>query len=245
MPQATDTAQPGPCPRCQATPRPPRLTMVYMLHRIREDVFGSERGLLPTIWHLFVAPQRVALGFVRGDDLRYYGPVKYFIVALAVSLLLASSQPMFDGMIAQLAAKEGLMDKAAAAAFIADWNALLYAPLLFLLALFTRYFFRHGGHNYAEHLVIAAYGWSQFLLLGVLTMALATAFKAVGLRGAILLPLLLGPVIYWLWYCHRVFAQRGPVGALRAFASLCAAMVAFLFLLIGVVQIAARLRFVL
>ena len=54
-----------------------------------------------------------------------------------------------------------------------------------------------------------------------------------------LLPLLFGPVVYWFWYCHRVFAQAGPVGLLRAFISLCTAMVLFLFLLIFVVQLAA------
>lgn len=213
--------------------------MGYLLHRIREDVFGSERGLLPTLWHLLVAPQRVALGFVRGDDLRYYGPVGFFILSLAASLLLASTQPIFDGMVAQLVVRKGLMDQATAIAFISDWNSLVYAPLVFLLALATRYFFRASGHNYAEHLVIAAYGWSQFLLLGVLAMAVAAAFKAAGIRGAVLLPLLFGPVAYWLWYCHRVFAQSGLVGVLRAFISLCSAVVLFLFLLIFVVQLAA------
>lgn len=234
----TATIEAAACPRCQSRPRPPRLTLSYMLHRIREDVFGSERGLLPTVWHLLVAPQRVALGFVRGDDLRYYGPVGFFILSLAASLLLASTQPIFDGMVAQLVANKGLMDKAAAVAFISDWNSLVYAPLVFLLALATRYFFRDGGYNYAEHLVIAAYGWSQFLLLGVLAMAVAAAFKAAGIRGAVLLPLLFGPVVYWFWYCHRVFAQAGPVGLLRAFISLCTAMVLFLILLILVVQLA-------
>jgi hypothetical protein len=214
--------------------------MAYMLHRIREDVFGSERGLLPTIWHLFVAPQRVALGFVRGDDLRYYGPVRYFIVVLALSLLLANSQPLFDGLIAnQLVKEKLLLDKAAAQAFVADWNGLIYAPMLFVLALATRYFFRGSGHNYAEHLVIAAYGWSQMLLLGTLVFGLLAAFKALGLRGAILLPLLMVPPAYWLWYCQQVFAQPRGVGVVRAFTGLCAAAVAFLLVLGAGVQLVA------
>lgn len=224
-----------PCPRCQATPRPARLTMAYMLHRIREDVFGSERGLVPTFWHLLVAPQRVALGFVRGDDLRYYGPVKYFLVVLATSLLMATTQPIFDGLIANQLAQEKLMDKAEATAFVAEWNGLLYAPMLFVLALVTRYFFRASGHNYAEHLVITAYGWSQMLLLNALVFGLVSALKSMGLRGAILLPLLLVPPAYWLWYCHQVYAQSQCM--VRAFTSLCAAAVAFLILLAAGVQL--------
>lgn len=227
------------CPKCQARQRPSRLTIGYMLHRIREEVFGTERGLFLTLWHLLVAPQRVALGFIRGDDLRYYGPVGFFFLSLAASLLLATSQPVVDGQVAQLIAKNGLMDKASAAAWIADWNSLIYAPLVFLLASSTRYFFRSGGYNYAEHLVIAAYGWSQCLLLSMLTMAIAAAFKAADIRGAVLLPLILLPFAYWLWFCRCVFAERGLMSVLRGFASLLLAMVLFLFLLIFVVQVLA------
>jgi len=139
-------------------PRPERLSVRYMLHRIREDVFGSERGLLLTIWHLLVAPQQVAQAFIRGDDLRYYGPVKFFIVAIAASILLMPAMPFLDGVIAQFISSKQLMTREAALAFVADWNSLLNAPLLFMLAGITRYFFRDRGYNYAEHLVVAAYG---------------------------------------------------------------------------------------
>lgn len=238
MPETSSHAA-TPCPRCQVTPRPARLTMTYMLHRIREDVFGSERGLVPTFWHLLVAPQRVALGFVRGDDLRYYGPVKYFLFALAVSLLMATSQSMFDGLIANQIARHNLLVEAEARAFIDQWNALIYAPMLFALALVTRYFFRASGLNYAEHLVIAAYGWSQMLLLGVLAFGLVSAFKAMGLRGIILLPLLLLPPAYWLWYCQQVYAQPRLAGMVRALTGLCAAMVGFLLMVLAGLQFVA------
>lgn len=229
------------CNRCQATLRPGRLSLAYLARRIREDVWGTERGLLLTVWHLLQYPGRVTGAFIRGDDLRYYGPVKYFLVVLAASILLLPSLPLFDGAIAGFVARKGLMTTEAASAFVADWNSLLYVPLLLLLATATRLFFRENGLNYAEHLVVAAYGWSQMVLIASLALALLQVMKWLGLSGGLRPVILLLAPLWWLWYCRSVFGQKTFAGWLRAFASIPAAMTAFLFLIVAVVALAKAL----
>lgn len=225
------------CGTCNARQRPDRLSLTYMLHRLREDVFGTERGLFLTIWHLFVKPQQVTSAFIKGDSLRYYSPIKYFIVMFALSIFASSSSAFFDGSIATFIANKGLASKEVAQAFVADWNALLYLPLVLILALATRGFFREAGLNYAEHLVVAAYGWSQMVLLGAVIYLVVKFFKWVGLPGTWLFIFLMMPLMYWFWYCHAVFSQKNLAGWLRAFVTAPVALVCYMFLLSAVVAI--------
>lgn len=155
----------------------------------------------------------------------------------ALSIFASSSSAFFDGSIATFIANKGLASKEVAQAFVADWNALLYLPLVLILALATRGFFREAGLNYAEHLVVAAYGWSQMVLLGAVIYLVVKFFKWVGLPGTWLFIFLMMPLMYWFWYCHAVFSQKNLAGWLRAFVTAPVALVCYMFLLSAVVAI--------
>ncbi len=219
------------CDNCGVRKRPARLSLGYMLYRLKEEVFGTERGLLLTIWHLFSRPQLVTSAFISGDSMRYYSPIKYFIVMLAASVFISSDSPL-DYSTARFIANKGLLDPASAKAFVADWNAFLYIPMIAMLALATRGFFRATKMNYAEHLVVAAYGWSQVVLISTFAHLIIFVMQGLGLKG---LWLLISAVItpaYWFWYCHAVFGQKNLAGWLRAFVTVPAAIIGYMFLLI-------------
>lgn len=223
------------CETCNTRQRPERLSLSYMFQRLREDVFGAERGFFLTLWHLFTKPQLVTAAFISGSSLRYYSPIKYFIVMFALSLLISSSSAFLDGSIAMFITNKGLASKDAAQAFVSDWNALLYLPFVLILALATRGFFRESGFNYAEHLVVAAYGWAQMVLLGALVYLVVRTFKWMGLPGAWLAIFLVVPLMYWFWYCRAVFSQRNLAGWVRAFITAPVALVCYMLLLSAVV----------
>jgi len=227
------------CETCNARKRPGRLTMAYMLHRLREDVFGTERGFFLTMWHLFVRPQQVTSAFIKGDSLRYFSPIKYFIVIFAVALLLSKSQSFFDAQIIKQMVKSNIATEELARKFVTDWNAALYLPMVLFLALATRGFFRQSGLNYAEHLVIATYGWAQVVLISTLMFLLIGTLKSMGLIGGWMLILLLITPIFWIWYCSVVFGQRSFVGWVRGFVTLPFAYVCFLFLILATATVAA------
>lgn len=215
------------CDRCGTHLRPPRLTLRYMATRVREEVFGLERGLLRTLWHLLAAPRRVTEAFLLASDRRYFGPFKLFLVATATSLLLMPTGPLLDGMLVTAISRSARLAPEQVAAWVADWNALLYAPLMLLLALSTRMFFRASKLNLAEHVVIAAYGWSQLLLVSTAAMLAAAGFKSIGIRGVWLLPLLFLPAFYWFWFCGSVFRIRSFADWVRCFASLPFAVIGY------------------
>ncbi len=223
------------CETCNARKRPGRLTIGYMLQRLREEVFGTERGFFLTMWHLFVKPQQVTSAFIRGDSLRYFSPIKYFIVIFAVSLLMAKSQSLFDAQIVKHLVENKIADNDIATAFVMDWNAALYLPMVLILALATRGFFRQSGLNYAEHLVVATYGWAQTVLVSTLSFLLLGGIKALGYKGGWLLILLLMAPVFWIWFCSAVFQQRNLAGLTRGFVTLPFAYVCFLLLFFAVV----------
>jgi hypothetical protein len=219
------------CDTCNARLRPERLSLSYMMHRMKEDLFGAESGLLVTIWHLFTRPQQVTSGFIKGDNLRYYSPLKYFVLMLALSLFLPNDSILDDFIIGVMTSLK-TVGKEAAGSFVHDWNALVYLPLVVMLALINRGFFREKGYNTAEHLVVAAYGWAQMVLLSALVFSISHFVKWLGFKTGVAVLLFPAPYLYWFWYCRAVFAQRNPAGWIRAFATLPLALILY-FLLMG------------
>jgi hypothetical protein len=238
---APASAAPGDCPRCRSASRPGRLTLRYLFARVREETVGSERGFALTLWTLLVAPRRVVEAFLHDADRRYFGPVKYFLVATAISILLMPTLPLFDGAIASMLQKQGLASASVAQAWVADWNGVLYAPLLVMLALTTRVFFRASGLNLAEHLVIATYAWSQMVLISALAFGLAALLKQFGIRGAWLLPLVFAATVYWFWYAAQVFRLRGIGDALRCLIIVPFALMLYFIAMLGVVALGQKL----
>lgn len=222
-----------PCPRCRASRREGRLSLGYLARRLREDVFGLERGLLPTVWDLLRRPRDVVEAFLRGDEPRYYGPIKYFLVATAASLLLMPGLPLFDASLAGMLGKEVFTSPEAATRWVEDWNALLYTPLMVMLALSTRAFFRAAGLNLAEHLVMATYAWSQMLLISTAVLLLVVATKQLGMTGAWRVPLLLAPVAYWFWFCGQVLRIRRLADWLRCLVAVPTAWLAYLVMVLA------------
>lgn len=230
------------CRACGAAQREGRLTLRWLWRRAREDVAGLERGLLPTVWHLLVAPRRVVETYLQGAPPRYYGPFKYFLIVTALSLLLPG-MPLIDRMLAGAFARqpELFADDAAALAWVQTWNALLYAPLVLLLALALRGFFRHRALNLAEHVVIALYGWAQMLLVAACSFALAGLLRDTGLPVVLRAPLALAGFVYWVWYAVQVLRVRGFADWVRLLAALPGAFALFLLAALAAAGIAAQL----
>jgi len=221
------------CPHCRAHQRGDRLTLRYLLRRAQDELVGLERGLLVTFWHLLVRPRHVVETFLTGAPPRYYSPIKYFLVATAMSLLLMPGAPMFDGFVAHMLSKRGLTTPEGAQQWVENWNSLLYIPLMVFLALAMRWFFRVRGLNLAEHLVIVTYAWSQMLVITTLAFGVVGALKAVGIKGAVLLPLLFLSTGYWFWFCGSVLRLRSLADWLRCLAAVPGAWLMFLTLLLG------------
>ncbi len=234
----TDTID---CPQCGIRRRD-RLTLGYLAARTRQELLDLDRGLLATFWQLLWQPQRVTQAFIVGQPARYYSPARYFVIVIALSLLIGeASAPVLDeGMIRVL--QGGLLaDRASAAAWVSDWNALLYTPLMFCLALCLRYFFRARALNLAEQLVIATYGWSQLLLVGLAALWLGRGLRELGLPSINAVVTLALPPVWWLFYCARVLRLSSLFDWVRAITVPVAALALFMTLLATAAGVARHL----
>lgn len=229
------------CPQCSIRRRD-RLTLGYLAARTRQELLDLDRGLLATFWHLLLQPQRVTHAFIAGQPARYYSPARYFVIVIALSLLIGeASAPFLDeGMIRIL--QGGLFaDRASAAAWVREWNALLYTPLMLCLGVCLRYFFRARPLNLAEQLVIATYGWSQLLLVSLATLWLGRALREVGLQPAVAAVTLAIPPAWWLFYCARVLRLSSLFDWVRAITVPVAALALFMTLLATAAGVARHL----
>ena len=235
----TDTID---CPQCGIRRRD-RLTLGYLAARTRQELIDLDRGLLATFWQLLVRPQQVTQAFIAGQPARYYSPARYFVIIIALTLLVGeNSAPVLDeGMIRVL--QGGLFaDRASAAAWVSDWNALLYSPLMLCLAVCLRYFFRARPLNLAEQLVIATYGWSQLLLVGLASLWLGRGLREVGLQSAVVTVTLAVPPLWWLFYCAQVLRLRSAFDWIRAAFLLPAALLLYMMLMASIIGALAYAR---
>jgi hypothetical protein len=218
------------------TRRGERLSLGYLARRTRHEVFDLDRGLLGTFRDLLWRPARVTSAFIEGHPARYYSPARYFLIVIALTVLIGSTRaPVLDeGMIRVFQGSGLFADRDHAAAWVADWNALLYTPLMLCLALSLRYFFRARGLNLAEQLVIATYGWSQLLLVGLLSLWLGRGARELGLPPLGTVITLLAPTAWWLYYCAQALRLRSVFDWVRAIT----APVAALALYLGMVAVA-------
>ncbi|MCK7594909.1 DUF3667 domain-containing protein [Pseudomarimonas salicorniae] len=235
--------QEHPEPRSDPSRRGERLTLAYLARRTRQELLDLDRGLLGTAWDLLWRPGQVTTAFIEGRLTRYYSPARYFVIITAVTVLVgAANAPLLDeGMIRVLQGRLSL-EREVAASWVADWNAVLYAPLMLCLALCQRYFFRERALNLAEHLVIATYGWSQLLAVGLAALWIGQGLRELGLQpGAVTLTLLVPPA-WWLYYCAGALRLRSAFDWIRAPVVLISALVLFLAVMALGAGLAASLR---
>jgi hypothetical protein len=105
-----------------APARRERLTLAYLARRTQQELFDLDRGLLGTFWDLLWRPGRVTTAFIDGRPARYYSPARYFVIVIAVTVLIGSAQaPVLDqGMIRVLQGSGLFADSDHAAAWVAD-----------------------------------------------------------------------------------------------------------------------------
>lgn len=156
------------CGQCGQKVIQHRITLRTVFQEAFNEITNVDRGLLYTFFMLFKKPGQVVLDFLAGRTVKYASPFKYLFFWTAVSTLIYIGFGFYDQ---QIAGMDGLVPQSEdqevneVAALYNDWMkqnfqliSILYIPLF---AIFTRYFFKQSGLNYAEHLVANAYFSAQ------------------------------------------------------------------------------------
>lgn len=156
------------CGQCGQKVIQRRITMRTVFEEAFNEVTNLDRGLLYTFFMLFKKPGQVVLDYLTGRTINYASPFKYLLFWTAVSTLIYIGFGFYDQ---QIAGMDGLVPQSddqevnEVGALYNEWMkqnfqlvSILYIPLF---ALFSRYFFKKSGLNYAEHLVANSYFSAQ------------------------------------------------------------------------------------
>lgn len=155
------------CPQCGQRSKVKRITLREGWNDFWARVYGFD-GMFPrTLRDLTVRPSVTAVEFIKGNRVKYYGPVGYFFLMITLYLLcidfmgidfkqiMQESQNKYSIGMAGRGQKEIIQ---AVMEFVSNnlkWIAFLAVPMDALAARY--FFFRKNGLNFLENSVLPFY----------------------------------------------------------------------------------------
>lgn len=199
------------CQDCGAKVIRNRLTFGSLFTEIRERIFNLDSNKpLHTFLDLFLRPEKVIDGYIKGVRKRYINPFGYLTIAITVfgAFLFFFSEEYSAAMSSISSASENAGPQAELSQKIND-NVLKYQSFIFFLfvpflALISKIvFLKNKKYNYVEHIIINTYGQSHISLASTIlyfaTVWNESAFSAVTLSITFI------NVLYFAYMLKRLF----------------------------------------
>lgn len=151
-----------------------RFTLGRILRDLLSMITNIDKGFWFTMKELFLRPAQVIQNYLSGATIRYYDPIRYYFIIIAVSALLQLSLGTFDLQQADL--RDTLNPNMTEQQLQAQLKMVEYMkrflnfiPLLVLpfIALCFKWAFRKQAWNYAEHLIGTTYIYAQTSIIGI------------------------------------------------------------------------------
>lgn len=185
-----------------------RLTVRGITQQVAHDVLNLDRGILFTAVELTRRPGDAIREYVDGRRVRYTGPVKYFVLTVALATFATTQLGVMDEAASGVV--EGMGNAPVTAgqisAFMSQWMTLFMALGVPFTAGVTRRLFARAGMTYAEHLALNLYAYGHQSLAMVMAVAVGALVKPWE-QGLLMIWLLASPA-YFTWTCTRFFRMR-------------------------------------
>lgn len=186
-----------------------RLTVRGIVQQVARDVLNLDRGVLFTALELTRHPGGAIRDYVDGKRVRYTGPVKYFVLTVALATFVSTQTGVLNDVARGMVG--GMGDTAPVTVdqtsrFMAQWMTLFMALGVPFTAWVTRRLFGRAGMTYAEHLVLNLYAYGQQSLALVLTLLVALAVP--GWQSGLMTAWTAAAVLHFGWACTGFFRMR-------------------------------------
>lgn len=137
-------------------------------------VLNLERGLLFNIKELVRAPGEAVRTYLFVDRSRYYDPLKFLVVSVALYLFVSFTYFPDTGFLGGMErGMKGGTDEAEVSqilTYIKDYANLLVLFSVPITAVFSWWLFRRMGMNFVEHFVINSFLYGQLTLASLLLL---------------------------------------------------------------------------
>jgi len=168
------------CHLCGAKKINNRLTLKSIISSFSAQFLNYDNAFLQTFITLFKKPEDVIGGYINGTRKKYVNVVSYFAIAIAISgLYFFILSKFFPEVLSSIYATGGIKPQQAEmnsriAQFTADYQSMLMFASVPLMALMSRLtFLKNKKYNFAEHLVLNLYTYSQVSIVSALLMLIS------------------------------------------------------------------------
>jgi hypothetical protein len=210
------------CPNCSQKANTHRFTIAHFGHEFLHALTHTDKGILFLMKELFVRPGKTALAYNAGRRKRYFNPITYLLIMLAVQIFAGQKTKIYDAYIDQteqfvnrIAKSDQQVKEKAGKALqgakveqkkVLENNKIVTFVLLPILALITWLFFRRSGHNYAENIVLNVMILAQQYLIFILMCVIPFMIIPSILMPMMYLYLLVGFI--YSFYAYRQFYNQ-------------------------------------
>ncbi|MBB4639683.1 DUF3667 domain-containing protein [Longimicrobium terrae] len=207
------------CAECGQKRVEGRLSVRQVAMETVASAADMDRGLLHTVAGLTLRPGEVVRDYLNGATVRWTGPAKYFVLVMAMVVLVYVQAGIGERLAAvsgSAAGTEGIVK------LVQTHMNLLMAAGVPFSALGTWVMYRRYGLNYAEHVVLNLYVNAHHTLLMV-PLSVAAAFG--GFRVLMVANTLLG-FGYLVWVARATFGIGTGAAILRTLGAQALNMIA-------------------
>ncbi|MCB1044769.1 MAG: DUF3667 domain-containing protein [Acidobacteria bacterium] len=207
------------CANCGQSGNVGRLTTPQLLSDAFAHWFNFDSQVFRTVKQLTLNPGGTSLSYITGQRVSYVPPFRYFLVNLALLILLqrsiglgveSISQEWTDSLGHQAIQTEMVR-------FLSSYQNLLIAAALPFFAACVWIFFRRSGHTYAEVMACVLYVMGHLFLLNmVLVLIFRTHISGyVAARSAL-------QAIFYVWAFRKFFQQSMFATVIKSILALAA-----------------------
>lgn len=205
------------CNECGQKVITERITIRHIFSELVSILTNLEKGFWYTLKMLFFNPGEVIRNYLAGQTVRYYPPLRYFLLLVAISVGISLTTGVYDKQQKAMQGLTAYSQKPEVAKMQQQMQQqvqsemkkyLNFLPLFMLpfIGLASYWLFRRRGQNYAEHLVLNAYAYGQTTAIGIVLMFFVFAFPS--LIPFLPLKVILISVAYYAYLYRSFFKLR-------------------------------------
>jgi hypothetical protein len=160
-----------------------RFTLKHALHDFIHTFTHVDSGLFFLMKELFIRPGVVAKEYIEGRRKKYFNPIQYLILGVALSTFLLVQYNLMGPVSGDFKpeAYSQLNDSAKMFLQFKEFIYKYFNLLLFIavpvMALFSRLFYRSSGYNYAENVIMNVFLAGQRTLIFILLAPFLFLFR--------------------------------------------------------------------
>jgi hypothetical protein len=163
------------CSECGQKYIDKRFTLKDSISSIFYAVFNTDHGFIYTSKSLILSPSSVIKDFLNGITIRYIHPFRFLLIWATINTLLVIGLGTFDEQTQMLNeslnySQEQIEMNQKVQEYIKKYLSFVILLNVPFISLFTWLFYRKTKYNYAEHLVINAYGYALVSIFGIVSI---------------------------------------------------------------------------